>query len=120
MTPQALPQPVISKHQPSVWSKLVAIRKFGSLGALVGAPEAYKRAVETRKEAIKNKKFLVVSFDTLPRQSQVLNDGNLTALIGRRAFKMGLKETTEGKKIENVDAGVGLVDASNVDQFLKK
>jgi Periplasmic binding protein domain len=32
-----------------------------------GAPEAYKRARDSRKEAIKNKKFVVVSFDTLPQ-----------------------------------------------------
>ena len=91
-----------------------------------GAPEAYKRAVESRKEAIKNKKFVVVSFDTLPQQLQVLKDGYLTALIGQRPLKMGiqsiisLKEATEGKKIENVDTGVDVVDASNVDQFIKK
>ena len=65
-------------------------------------------------------------FDTLPQQLQVLKDGYLTALIGQRPFKMGvqsiisLKEATEGKKIENVDTGVDVVDASNVDQFLKK
>jgi len=33
---------------------------------------------------------------------------------------ISLKEATEGKKIENVDTGVDVVDASNVDQFLKK
>ena len=71
-------------------------------------------------------KFVVVLFDTLPQQLQVLKDGYLTALIGQRPFKMGvqsiisLKEATEGKKIENVDTGVDVVDASNVDQFLKK
>jgi ribose transport system permease protein len=31
-----------------------------------------------------------------------------------------LKEATEGKKIESVDTGVAVVDASNVDQFIKK
>jgi ABC-type sugar transport system substrate-binding protein len=73
-----------------------------------------------------SRKFVVLSFDTLPQQLQVLKDGYLTALIGQRPFKMGvqsivsLKEATEGEKIENVDTGVGVVDASNVDQFLKK
>ena len=48
---------------------------------------------------------------------------SLTALIGQRPYKMGvqsitsLKEATEGKKIENVDTGFDVVDASNVDQF---
>jgi hypothetical protein len=32
----------------------------------------------------------------------------------------GLKEATEGKKIENVDSGVDVFAASNVDQFIKK
>jgi len=97
MSSEALPQSASSKHhEPSIWSKLVAIREFGS------------------------------SFDTLPQQLQVLKDGYLTALIGQRPFKMGvqsiisLKEATEGKKMENVDTGVDVVDASNVDQFLKK
>jgi hypothetical protein len=40
-------------------------------------------------------------------------------------FKMGVQsiislEATEGKKIENVDTGVDVVDASNADQFIKK
>jgi ribose transport system substrate-binding protein len=82
--------------------------------------------MDSRKEAIKNEKFVVVSFDTLPQQLQVLKDGCLTALIGQRPFKMGfqsmisLKEATEAKKIVNVDTGVDVVDASNVDQFIKK
>lgn len=35
VTPQTLPQPITSKHQPSIWSKVVAAREFGSLAALV-------------------------------------------------------------------------------------
>jgi ABC-type sugar transport system substrate-binding protein len=70
--------------------------------------------------------FVVVSFDTLPQQLQVLKDGYLTALIGQRPFEMGvqsivsLRGATEGKKIENVDTGVEVVDWSNVDQFIKE
>jgi hypothetical protein len=33
---------------------------------------------------------------------------------------ISLKEATEGKKIENVDTGVDVVGARNVDQFIKK
>ena len=65
MSSETLPQTASSKHhQPSIWSKVVAIREFGSI--------------------------------------------------------ISLKEATEGKKIENVDTGVDVVDASNVDQFTKK
>ena len=120
MSSEALPQSASSKHhQPSIWSEVVATREFGSLvGRLKHITGPWK--------AIKNKKFVVVLFDTLPQQLQVLKDGYLTALIGERPFKMNvqsiisLKEATEGKKIENVDTGVDVVDASNVDQFLKK
>ena len=31
-----------------------------------------------------------------------------------------LDEATEGKKIENVGTGLDVVDASNVDEFIKK
>ena len=80
----------------------------------------------SKKDAIKNKKFVVVSFDTLPQQLQVLKEGYLTALIGQRPYAMGvqsmdaLKAALEGKKVENLDTGVDVVTADNVDQFIKK
>jgi hypothetical protein len=36
-------------------------------------------------------KFVVVSFDTLPQQLQVLKEGYLTALIGQRPYQMGVQ-----------------------------
>jgi ribose transport system substrate-binding protein len=79
-----------------------------------------------KKADIASNKFVVVSFDTLPQQLEVLKDGYLTALIGRRLFKMGvqsidaLRAANEGKTVENVDTGVDLVTADNVDEFIKK
>jgi ribose transport system substrate-binding protein len=83
------------------------------------------KSLSVTMDRSKNKKFVVASFDTLPQQLKVLRDGYLTALIGERPFKMGVQsisslEATEGKKIENVDTSVDVVDASNVDRFIKK
>jgi len=50
----------------------------------------------------------------------------LTALIGQRPHSMGvqsidaLKAATEGKPVQNVDTGVDVVTADNVDEFIKK
>jgi ribose transport system substrate-binding protein len=91
-----------------------------------GAPEAYKNAMAKKKADIASKKFVVVSFDTLPQQLEVLKDGYLSALIGQRPLLMGaksidaLKAANEGKPVENVDTGVDVVTADNVDQFIKK
>ena len=55
-----------------------------------------------------------------------LKDGYSTALTGERPFKMerqsitSLNEATEGKKIENVGRGIDVVEASNVDELIKK
>jgi ribose transport system substrate-binding protein len=79
-----------------------------------------------KKADIASNKFVVVSFDTLPQQLQVLKEGYLTALIGQRPFKMGvqsieaLKAATEGKPVQNEDTGVDVVTADNVDQFIAK
>ena len=79
-----------------------------------------------KKADIASKKFVVVSFDTLPQQLEVLKDGYLSALIGQRPLLMGaksidaLKAANEGKPVENVDTGVDVVTPDNVDQFIKK
>ena len=71
-------------------------------------------------------KFVIVSFDTLPQQLQVLKEGYLTALIGQRPYQMGvqsieaLKAATEGKPVQNIDTGVDVVTTENVDQFIAK
>jgi ribose transport system substrate-binding protein len=93
---------------------------------LFGAPEAYLRAVSKHAQDIKSKTFVVVSFDTLPEELQVLKQGSCTALIGQRPYAMGTKsvdvlnDLTEGKTVEPVvDTGVDVVTSANVDQFLK-
>ena len=93
---------------------------------LFGAPEAYLRAIGKHGQGIKDKKFVVVSFDTLPEELKVLKQGYCTALIGQRPYAMGTKsvdvlnDLTEGKTVEPVvDTGVDVVTSANVDQFLK-
>jgi ribose transport system substrate-binding protein len=92
---------------------------------LFGAPEAYVKAIGKRAADIKTNKFVVISFDTLPEELKLLKDGNCSALIGQRPYAMGVKsmdvlnDISNGKPGENVNTGVDVVDASNVDQFLK-
>jgi ribose transport system substrate-binding protein len=93
---------------------------------LFGAPEAYLRAISKHAEDIKTKKFVVVSFDTLPEELKLLKQGACDALIGQRPYAMGVKsidilnDLTEGKTVPAVvDTGVDVVTAANVDQFLK-
>jgi ribose transport system substrate-binding protein len=93
---------------------------------LFGAPEAYLRAMGKRLEDIKTKKFVVVSFDTLPEELKILKQGACNALIGQRPYAMGVKsvdilnDLTEGKTVPAVvDTGVDVVTSANVDQFLK-
>jgi ribose transport system substrate-binding protein len=93
---------------------------------LFGAPEAYLRSVGKHLGDIKEKKFVVVSFDTLPEELKILKQGACDALIGQRPYAMGVKsvdvlnDLTEGKTVPAlIDTGVDVVTPENVDQFLK-
>ena len=93
---------------------------------LFGAPEAYLRAMGKRLDDIKTKKFVVISFDTLPEELKLLKQGACNGLIGQRPYAMGVKsvdilnDLTEGKTVAAVvDTGVDVVTSANVDQFLK-
>jgi ribose transport system substrate-binding protein len=72
---------------------------------LFGAPEAYLRAVGKHLDDIKTKKFVVVSFDTLPEELKILKQGACNSLIGQRPYAMGVKsvdilnDLTEGKSV---------------------
>jgi ribose transport system substrate-binding protein len=92
---------------------------------LFGAPEAYIKALGKRAGDIKSNKFVIVSFDTLPEELKLLKNGYCSALIGQRPYAMGeksmnvLNDLSEGKKAESINTGVDVVDASNVDKFIK-
>ena len=93
---------------------------------LFGAPEAYLKAVKSKADDFKSKKFVVVSFDTLPEELKVLKDGYCDGLIGQRPYAMGTKsidvlnDLTDGKEVPAVvDTGVDVVTSENVDQFMK-
>ena len=75
---------------------------------------------------LKNKKFVVVSFDTLTEELKLLKGGYCNVLIGQRPYAMGVKsidmlnDLADKKTIPPiVDTGVDVVDSSNVDTFLK-
>jgi ribose transport system substrate-binding protein len=99
---------------------------FSGGWALFGAPEAYMKAIGKRAADVKANKFVLVSFDTLPEELKLLQDGYCSALIGQRPYAMGtqsmdvLNNLANGKKAENVNTGVDVVDSSNVNQFMKK
>jgi ribose transport system substrate-binding protein len=92
---------------------------------LFGAPEAFMKAIGKRAADVKANKFVLVSFDTLPEELKLLKDGYCSALIGQRPLAMGVKsmdvlnDIASGKKPENINTGVDVVDISNVDTFIK-
>ena len=76
---------------------------------------------------IKSKMLVIVSFDTLPEQLTLLQEGYASALIGQRPYKIGIEvintlhDLAAGNKVPAVvDTGTDVVDQSNVAQFLKK
>jgi ribose transport system substrate-binding protein len=90
------------------------------------APQAYIKALGGRAAEIKTNKLVIVSFDTLAEQLKLLKDGYASVLIGQRPYKIGievintLNDLSEGKSVPAVvDTGVDVVDAHNVDQFIK-
>lgn len=100
---------------------------FFSGGWPMFAPEAYSRALRSRADDIKSGKFVVISFDVQEPQLRLLKDGLATALVGQRPFAMGAQSMDILNKLSDhqsvppvVDTGVDLVDAKNVDQFMKK
>jgi simple sugar transport system substrate-binding protein len=67
----------------------------------------------------------VVGFDLLPSTLQLIKDGYVVSTIDQDPFTQGYKAVEllvnilKGQTIQNVDTGARVVDASNVDQFLK-
>jgi ribose transport system substrate-binding protein len=91
------------------------------------AGDAYIKALGSRGPEVKTKKFIVVSFDTLPPILQVLRQGYANALVGQRPAEMGAKSIDvlmaicDKKPIQTLyDTGVDLVLPENVDRFIKK
>ncbi len=67
----------------------------------------------------------VVGFDLLPSTLQLIKDGYVDSTIDQDPFTQGYKAVEllvnilKGQTIQDVDTGARVVDASNVDQFLK-
>ena len=103
------------------WPLFVPVKTFTSA---FGGPE-------------KTKKLLIVSFDTLKEELELVKQGYVDGLVGQRPYEMGFKSimilynmavfgveetlgllpTVNGDKI--VDTGVDVVTKENVDEFLK-
>jgi ribose transport system substrate-binding protein len=100
---------------------------FYSGGWPMFAPEAYARALKNRAADVKDGKFVIVSFDTLPPQLKLLKDGLATTLIGQRPYAMGagsveqLDLLSKGGTVPPVtDTGVDIVTSANVDSLMKQ
>jgi ribose transport system substrate-binding protein len=100
---------------------------FMSGGWAMFAPDAYKRALKSKAADIKSGKFVIVAFDVLPAEVQLLKAGFATALIGQHPSKMGaeavrqLDEIAKGATVPAVtDTGVEVVNTSNVGSFADK
>ncbi len=100
---------------------------FYSGGWPMFAPEAYTRALRKRAADIKTGKFVVVSFDTLPNQLKLLQEGLATTLVGQRPYAMGVDSIDQLNTLSNggtvpkvTDTGVDIVTSANVASFMKK
>jgi ribose transport system substrate-binding protein len=54
-------------------------------------PDAYRNALQARKDKLDSKDLVVVVADTLPVQMQLLKDGYSHGQVGQRPFEMGYK-----------------------------
>lgn len=75
---------------------------------------------------MKTRKFVIVSFDTLPPILELLHAGYANVLVGQRPAEMGAKSIEvltaicDKKQIQTAyDTGVDLVTPENVNTFLK-
>ncbi len=100
---------------------------FISGGWPLYAPDAYKRALQSKAADIKSGKFVVVAFDVLGPEVKLLKEGYATTLIGQRPLTMGIEsvkqldELSKGGKVAPVtDTGVDVVNASNVDSITSR
>jgi ribose transport system substrate-binding protein len=91
------------------------------------AGDAYIKALGNRGPDVRTKKFIVISFDTLPPILKVLSQGYANALVGQRPAEMGAKSIEvlmaicDKTPIQTLyDTGVDLVTPENVDEFIKK
>ena len=91
------------------------------------APEAYKSALQKVEAQVKANEFVIVSFDTLPSEVQLLKEGYVHGLVGQRPYAMGEKSVellynlvALGQPIEQefYNTGVDIVTQENVDEFL--
>jgi len=100
---------------------------FYSGGWPMFAPEAYTRALRKRAAEIKSGKFVIVSFDTLPNQLKLLQEGYATTLVGQRPLAMGIDSIDQlntlsgGGTVPKVtDTGTDVVTKANVAAFMSK
>jgi len=91
--------------------------------ATVAPKNAFLTAIGNRRDMV------VVGFDTLPEQLQLVKEGIVQVLIGQRPYDMGFKsievlyDIVVSKKMpasQFIDTGVDVVTAENVTQFLVK
>lgn len=66
----------------------------------------------------------VVGFDLLPQTLQLVSDGAVAATIGQAPERQGyeavrlLLDALDGQEVEDIDTGIEVVDAGNIEQYL--
>jgi ribose transport system substrate-binding protein len=90
------------------------------------APDNFVRALGKHASDVKKGKLIIVSFDAVPAQINLLREGYCTTLIGQRAYDMGAKsmealnQIVQGKKVSDIDTGVEVINAANIQKFRAK
>ncbi|MFO7255820.1 sugar-binding protein [Limnochorda pilosa] len=92
------------------------------------APQAYVEALGPWADRVREGTFVVVSFDLLEQQVELLRQGYSTAQVSQRPYAMGyqaiyaLHRLHQGEELDFtvLDTGSDIVTPANVDQFAGK
>jgi len=101
---------------------------FMSGGWALFGKSAYEQALGDRMEDVKSGKLPIISFDVLPAELELLEEGKVSALVGQRPYDMGYKSiqllhqvVVEGKELEKgyYPTALPVAFQSNVEEFVE-
>ncbi len=101
---------------------------FMSGGWALFGKSAYEGALGDRMEDVKSGDLPIISFDVLPAQLELMQEGKVTALVAQRPYDMGYKsiqllyqKVVEGKELKKdyYPTDLPVAYPSNVDEFIE-
>jgi ribose transport system substrate-binding protein len=101
---------------------------FMSGGWALFGKSAYEQALGDRMEDVKSGELPIISFDVLPAELELLEEGKVSALVGQRPYDMGYKSiqllhqvVVEGKELEKgyYPTALPVAFQSNVEEFVE-